>query len=69
MRQGGWELVASDEPTIFAKPLLDAIVVKDGQSDGCLADSTCTNESDWSEVFRKPDDRLDQLSTSETSPR
>lgn len=45
------ELVTTDEPTIVAKPFLDAIAVKDGQSDGCLANSTGTNESNRSEVF------------------
>ena len=47
MKQCGWELVTPDEPTIFTKPLLDAMVMKNSQSNGRLADSTGTNESDW----------------------
>ena len=48
MSERGRELVASDESTILAKPLLGAMVVKNGQSDGCLADSAGTDEDDWS---------------------
>ena len=69
MSERGWELVASDEPTVLAESLLDAAMMKNGQSDGCLADSAGTNESDRSEVFRKIEDPLDQLVTSEASPR
>jgi len=36
------ELIAADEPTVIAKPLLDAAVVQDGQDDGRLADSART---------------------------
>ena len=32
----GGELIAADEPTVFAKPLPDAVVMEDGQSDGCF---------------------------------
>jgi hypothetical protein len=39
----GGELVAADEPTVVAKPSFDAIVVEDGESDGCLADSASTD--------------------------
>ena len=42
----GRELVARDEPPVVTEPLLDAIVVEDGEDDGCLADSASTNESD-----------------------
>ena len=55
------EFVAADEPAILAKSPLDAIIVEDGQSNGCLANSTGTNESDWLEVFCRADDLLDQL--------
>ena len=41
----GGELVATDETTVVAKSFLDAIVMEDGQGDGCLADSPCTDES------------------------
>ena len=65
----GWELVTSDEPTIVAKLLLDAMVMKNGQSDGCLADSTGTNESDRGEILCETNDLLDQVITPETGPR
>jgi len=39
MSTRGGELVATDESTVTAKSLSDPIVVKDGQSGGCLADS------------------------------
>jgi hypothetical protein len=35
MRTRSWELVATNEPAVLAKPLLDAIVVEDSESDGC----------------------------------
>jgi len=69
MNERGWKSVASDEPTIPVKPLLDAMVMKNGQNNGCLADSTGTNESDGREVFCQSDDIFDQLVTAETSPR
>jgi hypothetical protein len=37
------ELVTPDEPPVVAKPLLDPIVVEDGQDDGCLSNSTSTD--------------------------
>jgi hypothetical protein len=33
MRERSWKLVAADEPAVFTKPLLDAIVVKESKSD------------------------------------
>jgi len=54
-------LVTTDEATVVAKPLLDPIVVEDGQGDGCLADSASTDEGDWSEVLSEIDYLLDQL--------
>ena len=45
------ELVATDEPTVVPKPLPDAIVMEDDQSDRRFPDSPCANESDRSEVF------------------
>ena len=68
MSDGGRELVTSNEPTILAKPLLDAMVMKNGQSDRCLADSANTDESDWSQVFGETNDPLNQLVASETGP-
>ena len=44
-------------------------MMEDGQSNGRLADSTGTNESDGCEVFGQIDGLLDQLIASETSPR
>ena len=64
-----WELIATDEPPMIAKPLLDTIVVENGEGDGCLADSTCTNESHRVQVFGKINDPVDQLIASETGPR
>ena len=69
MSGGGWELVASDESTILAEPLLDAIVMKNSQSDRRLADSASTDEGDWSQVFGETDDPFDQFVASETGPR
>jgi hypothetical protein len=69
MGLGSWELVAADEPPVIAKSVLDPIVVEDGQSDGGFADSACTDESDWFEVFSETQDLLDQLIPSETDPR
>ena len=47
MRERGGELVAADEPTVFTKTLLDAIIMEDGQGGACLANSAGTDESDW----------------------
>jgi hypothetical protein len=44
-------------------------VVEDGESDGCLPNPSCTNESDGFEVFGETDELLDQLVASETGPR
>jgi len=69
MRERGGELVAADEPAVFTKTLLDAIVVEDGQSGARLADSTGTDESNWGQVFCQSDDLLDQLAATEVGPR
>jgi hypothetical protein len=58
MRERGGELVATDEPTVVAESLLDAIVMEDSHGDGSLANPTGTNESDRSEVSCKTDDLL-----------
>ena len=68
MGEGGGELIATDEPTIVAETLLDAIVVEDCQSDGCLADPSWTDESDWGEVFSETNDLLNQIVTSAAGP-
>ena len=69
MRERGGEPVATDEPTVIAKTLLDAIVVEDNQGDARLANSASTDESDRSEDFCQTDDLLDQLTASEMGPR
>ena len=65
----GRELVAAEEPTVLAKPLLDPIVVEDGQSDGGLPDPPCADEGDWGEVFRETNNVGNQLVASEKDPR
>ena len=69
MSTRGGKLIATDEPTVVTESLFDSIVMKDGQSDGRLADSTGTDESDGREVFGQANDLLDQLVTPETGPR
>ena len=61
MSVGGWELVTTDEPLVVAKPLLDPIVVENGQSDGCFPNPTSANESDWMEIFSEINHLLNQL--------
>jgi len=58
MGEGNCELIATDEPTIVAKPLLDAIVMKDRQGDRSLANPPGTDESSWSKVFCEANDLL-----------
>ena len=69
MSTRGGELVTTDEPTVVAKSLFDAIVMEHSQSDRRLANSSGTNESNWDEVLGEIDDLLDQLVTSEEGPR
>ena len=69
MSARGGELVATDESAVGSKSFLDAIVVENGQCDGCFPNPTCTDESDWSEMFGEADDLVDQLLASETGPR
>ena len=68
MSERRWELVASDKSTVFVEPPLDAIVVEDSQSDGRFPDPPWTDESGWSELFRKTEYLLDQLVASEADP-
>ena len=65
----GLKLFAADKPPVLVKSFLDATVVEDAQGNGCLADTTCTDESDWGEAFSKADDLLDQLIPSEKGSR
>ena len=62
-------MVATDESTVVAEPLLDPIVMKDGEGDRRLSDPSRTDQSDGLEVFGQANDLLDQLVTSETGPR
>jgi hypothetical protein len=68
MSTRSWELVATNEPAVLAEPLLDAIVVEDSQSNGCLPDSPWTDESDGCKFFDEANDLLDQFFASETGP-
>jgi hypothetical protein len=65
----GGELVATDEPTVVTKPLLDAIVVEDGQGDGSFPNPASADESDGSELFRETDDLFDPFVASKEDPR
>jgi len=53
------KLITTDESAVVAKSILDAIVVKDGQRDRCLADPSGTDESDRCQVFCETNDLLD----------
>jgi hypothetical protein len=46
MSTGTGELVTTNESTVVTESFSDAIVMEDGQSDGCLPDPAGTNESD-----------------------
>jgi hypothetical protein len=63
-----WKLIATNESTVFAKPLLDAIMVEDCQGNRCFPDSACADKSDGSEVFSEANDLLNQITASETRP-
>ena len=52
----------------MTKPLLDPVVVEDGQGDRGLADPASTDESDWSELLGQIDYLLDQLVAAEEGP-
>ena len=69
MGERGGDLVATDESTVIAKPLLDAAVVEDSEGDGSLPNSASTEESDGSEVSRETNDLLDQLVASKEDYR
>jgi len=64
----GRELVTPDESTVVTKPLLDPVVVENGQGNGGLPDSASTDESDWSKLLGEIDYLLDQLVASEEGP-
>ena len=62
------EPVTADEPPVLVEPFLDPIVVEDSQGNGCFANTTCADESNWGEAFRKTDDILDQFVPPKTGP-
>ena len=68
MSARGGEFVATDEPAVVSKPLLDTIVVEDSQGDGCFPDPPRTDESDGCEIFSETNDLVDQLVASKTGP-
>ena len=59
MATRGRELVATDEPAVVAEPLLDSIVVENGQGNGGLSNSASADESDWAKVLSKVDCIID----------
>ena len=59
MSARGGELVATDESTVGAEPLLNAIVVEDCQSDRGLANTAGANEGDGVKVLSEIDYLLD----------
>ena len=69
MNARGRELIAADESTVVTEPLLNPVVVEDGEGSRCFSDSTCTDEGDWGEVFGQTDDTLDKVLASEAGPR
>ena len=62
------ELIATDEPTVMAKSLLDPIVVKNSQGNGGFANPSSTNESDWSKILSEIDYLLNHLVAPEEGP-
>ena len=64
----GGEPITTNESAVVTKPLLDPVMVEDGQGDGGFADSPSTNESDWSKLLGEIDYLLDQLVASKERP-
>jgi hypothetical protein len=69
MNTRGWELVATNEPTVITEPFLDAAVVEDGKRDRGFPDSRCTDESKRFQGFSELDNLPDYLITPETGQR
>jgi len=63
------ELVATEEPTVVAKPLPDAIVMEDRQSDRGLPDTRYSDESDGCAVFCETNDPVNQFVASKADRR
>ena len=68
MGERGRELVTTDEPTVVAKPFLDAIVVENGQGDGSFPNPTYPDERDWCAAVGETNDLLNQFIASESGP-
>ena len=62
------ELIATNEPAVIAKPVLDPIMVEDSEGNGCLPNPPCADESDGFKVFSESNDLLNQFVASETGP-
>ena len=69
MSAGGWELVTTDESAVVAKPLLDSIVVENGQGDRGLPNPARPDETDWPKIFYETNCLLDELVASKKGPR
>ena len=52
-------MVATNEPAIVDKSLLDSIVMENSQGDGSFANSAGTDESDWAKALNEIDCLLD----------
>jgi len=68
MRGRGRESITTNESTVIIKPLLDSVVVEDGQGDRGLADSPSTNQGNRGRLFGETDYLLDQLVASKERP-
>ena len=65
----GREFVTANKSAVMTEPLLDPVVMENGQGDRGFADSTNTDERDWGEVLSEVDYLLDQPVASEERPR
>jgi hypothetical protein len=61
MRARGRELITTNESTVVAKPLLDPVMVENGQGDGRLANSASTNQGDRDKVLGEIEYLLNQF--------
>lgn len=61
------ESIAVGEPAVIYKTVLDSLVTKDHQRNGCLAPSN-TYEGDRFEVFSETNNLFDQFATSKIGP-
>lgn len=64
----GREVVSTDKPTVSTKPVLDPIVAKNSQGNGCLANPASTDEDNWNKVLGEIDCLLNQLVESKEGP-